>query len=95
MNVRCYTCNTPLAHRHAEYISLREKVSAGPALDALGMFRMCCRLQMLCHVDIGRSTTRYGAVDTKMDSVGTVLLRRVHHARTVDCEEGRRMEDDP
>ena len=89
MNVRCVTCNTVLAHKHDEYKRmLRDETTAGAALDALDVTRICCRVQFLGHVDVHRDMSSYGAVDKVMDDIGTVLHRQVRRTRRVSCRLG-------
>ena len=51
--VRCYTCNSVIAHRHAEYVA---RTSSGEtradALAAIGIARLCCRRMFLGYVDL-------------------------------------------
>ena len=89
MNVRCYTCNMVLADKHLRFLEARRSgVSSRGALDDQGLKRMCCRIQLLTHVDVGRDLSRYGAVDRKMDDIGTMLYRHVANVRSVNCDDG-------
>ena len=89
MNVRCYTCNMVLADKHLHFLEARQSgVSAREGLDSLGLKRMCCRTQVISHVDVGKDLSKFGAIDRKMDNVGSVLYRHVKHSRNVNCHDG-------
>jgi DNA-directed RNA polymerase subunit N (RpoN/RPB10) len=85
--VRCYTCNTVLAHLHPEY---DRKVKSGEhahtALGHLNVHRMCCRRMFLGYVDIISDQLHNGNVDIALDRGGTVLQRRATHTRMVGCD---------
>ena len=85
--VRCYTCNSVVAHVHKEYEeSLVKGASSKDALDALGVHRMCCRRMFLSYVDLVTQQMRFPNVDTVLDETGTVLRRLCTHERVVSCE---------
>ena len=85
--VRCYTCNTVLAHLHAPYDArLREGRSAREALAEAGVERMCCRRMFLGFVDLMRDQIDYPNVDVRLDESGTTLRRHVAQTREVSCD---------
>lgn len=85
--VRCYTCNTCIAHLHAQYEDLvRTGTPARTAMDSVGVHRMCCRRMFLGYVDLMEHRMRYPNVDARMDDAGTVLYRHCHDERTVSCD---------
>ncbi len=51
--VRCYSCGKPIGHLWEEY---QDKLKKGEerkkVLDKLGLYRYCCRAQMMGHVDL-------------------------------------------
>ena len=89
MSVRCYTCNAPIDHLRPE---IARRVQRGStrrdALDAVGVFRMCCRVRLMCQTGVLDRTTAYAATDTVLDDIGTVMHRRVQHSREVSCGDG-------
>lgn len=86
--IRCYTCNTVLAHVHPTY---RERVHGGEsvrgALDALGVTRMCCRRMFLSHVEsLVHNQLEYPNTDIVLDKGGTRLYRECRHSNDVSCD---------
>lgn len=50
--VRCFTCGSVVADRHAEYKERTAKgEDAGKVLDSLGITRYCCRRMLLTSVE--------------------------------------------
>lgn len=87
MSVRCYTCNAVIDDRREAFVErLRLGNTRRAALDSVGIHRMCCRINLLCHVDTSLHMSAYPAVDQEFDRVGTVLQRMVHHSRDVGCD---------
>lgn len=86
--VRCYTCNTVLAHLHPTYKTRvkREAVSSKDALAELNVTRMCCKRMFLGYVDLIEDQIEYPNLDVKLDEGGTTLRRRVYHERVVSCD---------
>ena len=65
--VRCYTCNTVIAHVYPEYARRRiEKEGAAEILADRGVTRMCCRRMFISHVDLV-SHQRYPNKDKALD----------------------------
>lgn len=85
--VRCYTCNSVIAHRHAEYVA---RTSSGEtnadALAAIGIVRLCCRRMFLGYVDLTTEQMRYANVDAALDEAGTTLRRETRGEHVVPCD---------
>ena len=85
--VRCYTCNSVIAHRHAEYVA---RTSSGEtradALAAIGIARLCCRRMFLGYVDLTTEQMRYANVDVVLDEAGTTLRRETRGEHVVPCD---------
>ena len=85
--VRCYTCNSVIAHRHAEYVA---RTSSGEtradALAAIGIARLCCRRMFLGYVDLTTEQMRYANVDVVLDEAGTTLWRETRGEHVVPCD---------
>lgn len=89
MSVRCYTCNAPIDHLRPEIARrVRNGSTRRDALDAVGVFRICCRVRLLCQTGVLDRTTEHAATDAVLDDIGTVMYRRVRHAREVSCGDG-------
>lgn len=85
--VRCYTCNTVLAHMHPEYMRCTKEVApAKDTLDRLGVKRMCCRRIFLSYVDLVTENLAHGYDDIKLDAADTRLRRRTLHETSVSCD---------
>ena len=49
--IRCWTCNTPIAHMYNIYCSRTGKgESRGKVMNDLSLTRMCCRRMFMCNV---------------------------------------------
>lgn len=86
--VRCYTCNTVLAHLHPRYRRAVHEEGCAPVtvFDTLGVHRLCCRRMFLGYVELTDDQMQHPNVDTVLDGGGTVLLRTARAARTVACD---------
>ena len=86
--VRCYTCNSVVAHMHDEYErrTAHQGEPAGEVLDALHVRRLCCRRMFLGYVNLLRDQIKFGNVDMTLDRGGTVLKRHVAFERCVSCD---------
>ena len=84
--VRCYTCNTVIAHLHPAYVAAqRSEGNLAEALRALGVQRMCCRRMFLGYVDLTADQLEHGNVDVSLDEGGTVLRRLSVQAHDAPC----------
>ncbi len=73
--VRCFTCGSVVADRHAEY---KERTTngenAGKVLDDLGIMRYCCRRMLLTSVEtIKQIVPFYEAVNRRKLEVQSEL----------------------
>lgn len=84
--VRCYTCNTVLAHLHESFDAHAQHVGTKTAFHDFRIDRICCRRMFLGFVDLSDGHESFGNVDTVLDKGGTVLRRHVGHARTASCD---------
>lgn len=85
--IRCYTCNTVLAHMHAQYAAaLAQGDRADHALAEVGVHRMCCRRMFLGYVDTHAPQMAYPNTNVVLDRGGTVLLRRSKCTPDVSCD---------
>lgn len=86
--VRCYTCNSVLAHLHPQYERRCEAAEeVRQILDDLGVRMMCCRRMFISHVgSLVESQLHYPNDNRVMDSGGTTLLRRCTQEHDVDCD---------
>ena len=78
--VRCYTCNSVLAHLHDEMVRTES------SLEDLGVHRMCCRRMLLTHVDLVSHQVQFPNIDRVLDESGTTLLLSCDDVRTVECD---------
>lgn len=74
--VRCYTCNSVLAHLYPEFRSHHD-------VRRLDIDRMCCRRMFLGHTELPLSFDP-GHVDFVIK--GIRYERKVHGERVVGCE---------
>ena len=66
--IRCFTCGNILGNKWDVYNQLiRDGMSAGEALDKLGLKRYCCRRMMLGHVDLVDRMMYYTRTDAAVD----------------------------
>ena len=50
MDMRCFSCDLPLAHLQAAYFErITSGVHATAALHSIGIDRMCCRSHFVCY----------------------------------------------
>lgn len=84
--VRCYTCNSVVAHKWKEY-TLQKNQSAEykNLLDEIGFKRLCCRRMFLSHVDIIDDMAMYSSTTTVMDESNTVFDCHNNEHRVVKC----------
>ena len=60
INVRCYSCGKVLANKWNSYEKmLSEGVEPKAALDTLGLKRICCRTNMMSHVNLIDKLLKY------------------------------------
>ena len=85
--VRCYTCNTVLAHLHETY---QERTSKGTrpvdVLADLRVRRMCCRRMFLGYVDLTTYMLDYARTDVHLDDSGSELRKDVKFERTITTD---------
>ena len=86
--VRCYTCNTVLAHLHPEYEREFQSGAGHPTrlFERLRIHRMCCRRMFLSYVDLVTEQLSYPNMDTVLDDSGTVLRREAKDGHDVSCD---------
>lgn len=95
INVRCYTCGSYIGNCYGAYLGqVQSGVSARTALDALNVTRMCCRTNMLTHIDISKDLIKYPAENTVLDNIGSTLSRQVQGSRSVSCLSGEQLESE-
>ena len=83
--IRCYTCNSVLAHHWPEYRRrTRNDEAIAVVLRDLGILRMCCRRMFLSHVDL--EDIQYPNKDIPLGKSGATLKRFVAETRTVSCD---------
>ena len=88
MNVRCYTCNMPLAHLEQSFETLKaQKANTKHALDVLGIMRMCCRTAFITKVPVALHCA-VPRVDQVTDNGATTILCVDDHCRTFNCNDG-------
>lgn len=96
MIIRCYTCNTPLAHLRERYEALvASGTSPQDALDNMNLKRMCCRVKMIAFVPMHEDLKRFSADDCILDDAGTTLMRHSNAPRRVCCSTGQITTLDP
>ena len=86
--VRCYPCGVVIGHKYERYSkTATSEDRRGPALDALGVTRICCRRMFLGHVDMTSDMLCYAQLDSTLDDCGSCLKReaRVRHT-AVSCD---------
>jgi len=86
--VRCYTCNTVVAHLYPAYVQrCQSGADVGTTLDELRVTMMCCRRMFITHVDaLTTSQMEYPNENRVLDRGGTTLYRRCTTEHTVDCD---------
>ena len=88
MNVRCYTCNLPLA-RFESFVdrSCRDGKALKTVLNELGIRRMCCRTAFTTKTAFSfeRDVSR---VDAVHDHGCTVVLQSAERDIVTDCSDG-------
>jgi DNA-directed RNA polymerase subunit N (RpoN/RPB10) len=57
--VRCFSCGKPIGHLWKDYQDKVKKGLGQRALDDLGATRYCCRAQLLGHVDLIDTASRF------------------------------------
>lgn len=64
INVRCYSCGKVLADKWDSYQKmLSEGVEPKDALDTLGLKRLCCRTNMMSHVNLIDKLLKYSETE--------------------------------
>lgn len=85
--VRCYTCNSVIANKHAHYSgAIKRGEDSASTLRTLKVDRMCCRRMFIGHVDIISVQMDYPNDDSVLDSGGTTLLRKCRHECETSCD---------
>ena len=86
--VRCYTCNTVIAHLYPTYVDrCRRGDNAGTILNDMRVDLMCCRRMFISHVEsLTVSQMEYPNENKVMDRGGTTLYRRCTHEHEMSCD---------
>jgi DNA-directed RNA polymerase subunit N (RpoN/RPB10) len=86
--VRCYTCNTVLAHLKTSYDErCKHGSSVREALDELRVTRMCCRRMFMGHVNsLAQNQMQYPNDNVTLDEGGSRMFRRCEQSHVVSCE---------
>ena len=89
MNVRCYTCNAPLAHMERSVDGMqRNGTKMAAALDATGIRRMCCRTAYIARVPDQHDRPKVDVVTDFRRSDASPEMAEV----LIDCSTGRVVE---
>lgn len=83
--IRCYTCNTVLAHLHDRFEQMSRHSTAVQSFERLRIERMCCRRMFLGYVNVTSDLIRYPNVNVQLDG-DAVLMREVSTCRVVECD---------
>ncbi|EJT73242.1 DNA-directed RNA polymerase N/8 kDa subunit [Gaeumannomyces tritici R3-111a-1] len=58
--VRCFSCGKVTGDLWERYLKLLDEgIDDGPAMDALGLQRYCCRRMVMTHVDLIEKLLKY------------------------------------
>ena len=86
--VRCYTCNTVIAHLYPHYVErCRAGEASGVILNDMNVDMMCCRRMFISHVEsLTVSQMDYPNENKVMDRGGTTLYRRCTNEHDMTCD---------
>ena len=86
--VRCYTCNTVIAHLYPRYVDrCRAGEASGVILNDMNVDMMCCRRMFISHVEsLTVSQMDYPNENKVMDRGGTTLYRRCTSEHDMTCD---------
>ncbi|MFT4309515.1 MAG: DNA-directed RNA polymerase subunit N [Candidatus Woesearchaeota archaeon] len=57
--IRCWTCGTPIGHLWEEYKERTQKEDKKKVLDSLELKRYCCRQQIMGHIDLIDTVSKF------------------------------------
>jgi DNA-directed RNA polymerase subunit N len=60
--IRCWTCGTPIGHLWEEYQERAKKEDKKKVLDSFQLKRYCCRTQLMGHVDLIDTVSKFKKV---------------------------------
>ncbi len=85
--VRCYTCNSVLAHLYDTY-SDRTSMGEEPLVlfKDLNVTSMCCRRMFLGHVDLTSNMVHHSRKDVVLDASKSELMKEVRFTRSVTTD---------
>jgi DNA-directed RNA polymerase subunit N (RpoN/RPB10) len=85
--IRCYTCNSVIAHKHGQYDQMiQNHTHPKTALSSLEIRKMCCRRMFLGHTNLINEQMKYANLDKVIDKEGTVFHRNIKFERIVSCD---------
>ena len=86
--IRCYTCNTVIAHKYGNFSSqCRNGKGGGAVLDELGVTRMCCRRMFISYVEsLSTQQLAYPNTNIVLDKGGTTMYRLCERVNVVSCD---------